>query len=149
MIFPQHFLPALLVCFWKYCFERFFPPFFGHDIRVNIKKVFSQFFTTIFIPPFSFWVYWFVSGKIVSRVFPPHFNSRYSCNYKKRFFALFYDDFFPNIFCSHYWCVSGKIVTRVFSPPFFGHDIRVYIKNDVSQFFAKIFFQILFARTIC
>jgi len=52
-------------------FRAFFPPFFGHDIRVNIKNLFWQFFATIFIPTFVCWHYWFVSGKIVSRVFPP------------------------------------------------------------------------------
>ena len=111
-----------------------FPPFFGHDIRVNIKNVFSHFFPTIFFPNIFSLHYWCVSGNIVSRVFSPHFWSRYSCEYKKPFFAIFCDDFYPKFFCWHYWFVSGKIVSRVF-PSILGHDIRVIIKNVFSHFF--------------
>jgi len=69
--FSQNFLPALLVCFWKNCFPRFFPPFFGHDIRVNIKNVFSQFFTTIFIPTFFAGTIGLFLEKLFRGFFPP------------------------------------------------------------------------------
>ena len=98
--------------------SRVFSPIFGHDIRVNIKNLFSQFFATIFIPTFFLLALLVCFWKNCFAGFSTHFRSRYSCDYKKRFFALFSDDFFPKIFRSHYSCVSGKIVSRVFSPMF-------------------------------
>ena len=72
-LFPEDFSPtilaALFVCFRTNCFVRFFPPFFGYDIRVNIKNVFAHysddFFPNIFCTHYSF-----ISGKLVLRVFP-------------------------------------------------------------------------------
>ena len=134
-----------------------FLPFFGHDFRVNIKNVFSQFsgvffltfyartishfFALIFSQHFllallvCFWKNCFVR-------FSPHFKSRYSCNYKRHFFALFYDDFFPNIFCSHYWCVSGKIVTAFFSSHFLDTILVWILKKFFSQFLRRFFLNI-------
>ena len=137
------------MCFWKNCFARFVPPFFGHDIRVNIKKRFSHFFPTIFFPTFCSH-YSNASGKIVSSVFSHIFSARYSCEYKKTFFALFFDDFFPIIFCSHYLCDPAKIVSRVYLILFFGHDIRVNIYKRFSHFFPAIFVpKFLLALFLC
>ena len=138
----------LFVCFWKNCFALCFPSFFGHDIRVNIKKCFHTYLRRFFSQHFLLALLC-VTGKIVSRVFPPLFWSRYSCEYKTTCFWTFFRRFPPNIICSHYSCVSGTIVSRVFSlSPFFGHDIRVNIKNVFSNFFETIFFKTFFARTI-
>ena len=106
--FPLHFLLALYVCFWKNCFARF-PPFFGHDIRVNIKKVFSHFFTTFFFKIFCTH-YSCVSGKIFSRVlFPAFFGHDFRVNIKNHI-SHFFRTIFSNIYRSHYSYVSGKIV---------------------------------------
>ena len=98
--FPIFLLP-LLVCFWKYCFARFFLPILGHDIRVIIKNVLSHCFPTIFFLTFFARTIGVIL-EILFRAFSPPFWSRYSCKFKKYFFALFCDDFFPNIFCSLY-----------------------------------------------
>ena len=140
-IFFPNFNLALFVCFWKNCFVHFFSPFFGHNIRANIKNVFSHFFRRFFSLHFLLALFVCFWKNSFAHFFSPTFWSRYSCEYKKRFFALFTDDFFPKIFSSHYSCVSGKIVSCIFLSPFFGHDIRVYIKNDFSHFLQTIFSQ--------
>jgi len=76
----------------------FSPHFFGHDIRVNIKNVFSHFFATIFFQHFMialfvcFWKNYFVR-------FSPHFFVHdIPVNIKKRFLHFLATIFFPNIF---------------------------------------------------
>jgi len=75
-------------------FRLFFPQFFGHDIRANIKSFFALF--SDFFP-------FFVCTVRVSleKMFRPFFStifwSRYSCEYQN-VFLNFSDAFFPNIF---------------------------------------------------
>jgi len=136
------------VCFWKNCFVHFFFPFFGYDIRVNIKNVFSLSFRRFF--PIFFRTIRVFLKKLFGTFLCPLFWTRYSCVYRKRFFALFSDDIFATFFSSHYSCVSGKMVSRIFSSPFLSHDIRVNIKNAFSHFFRRfISQQFFFALFVC
>ena len=126
-------------------FRLFFPQFFGHDIRANIKSFFALF--SDFFPFFPRTIHVFLE-KLFRAFFPPILWSRYSCEYKKRFFAFFSEDFSQHFF-SHYSCVSGKIVSCIFLSPFLGHDIRLNIKNVFSHLFPTIFSQHLFSHSSC
>jgi len=116
-IFSQHFLFALFVCFWKNCFARLPPPFFGHDIRVNIKKLFFtllfyDFFTTYFARTIRL-----ILQNLFRSFFTPFFGINIRVNVKN-VFSHFFSTIFSKLFCSHYSCVSGNIVSRFFSPHF-------------------------------
>ena len=134
-IFFSIFLLALFVCYWKNSYARFFPLFFGHDIRVNIKKTrFRTFLRRFFSQHFlhalfvCFWKNYFARFFTI-------FWSRFSCEYNNSVFALFRDDIFPNISSWQYSCFSGKIVSRFFFPIFWSRYKRVNIKNVISDFF--------------
>ena len=106
---PHHFLLALFLCFWKNCFALFFPsPFFGHGIRVNIKKLFRTFFRRFF-PHFLIALFVCFWKNCFASFFPPIFWSRCSCEYKKTFFAVFSDNFFSNYFVRTIRVFLGKL----------------------------------------
>jgi len=118
-------------------FRAFFPPFFGDDIRVNIKKFFGtfsvDFYPNIFCPDYSC-----TSVEIVSRVFfPPFFGHDIRVNMKnvfstsfRRSFPIFFArtirvfleqifrGFFPLIFWSRYSCEYKKTFFAHFSDEF-------------------------------
>ena len=123
MFFSQHFLLALFVCFCRNLYRAFLSPFFGQDIRVNIKNVFSHFLRLFFSQHFLLAIFRVFLEKLFRAFFPTIFTSRYSCEYKKRVFALL-DDFFPNIFCLHYSCVSVEICIARFSHHFL---VRIFV----------------------
>jgi len=115
-------------------FRPFFPPFFGHDIPVNLKYVFSHFFETIFFPTFFAGTIGVFSGKIVSCFFPPIFWSRNSCEYKKVFSHFFVTICFPTFFAGTIRVFLEKLFCAFF-PPLYGLDIRVNIKKGVFALF--------------
>ena len=134
--------------FWKIV-SLVFPPFFGHDIRVNIKNFFLHFFPKIFLQQFLPH-YSCVSAQIVSCVFfPPIFWSRYPCEYKKTFLPII-PTFFFRTFFARTIRVFLENLCRTFFPTFLGHDIRVNIKNVISHFFQTIcFLNFLLALFVC
>jgi len=95
-------------------FSTFFPQLFGQDIRVNIKIVFSHFFTTIFFPNIFCSHYSFVSGKIVSRV---------------SYATLFGHDIRVNI-----KYVFLHFFTWIFSQHFFARTIRAFMEKFLATF---------------
>jgi len=66
----------------------FSPYFFGHDIRVFIKKRVFALFPDDFFPSFLLAICVSLE-KIIFRVFSPIFWSQYLCVFKNRIFALF------------------------------------------------------------
>jgi len=99
--------------FLEKLFRAFSPPFFGDDIRVNIKTFFGtfsdEFYPNIFCPDYSCS---FV--KIVSRVFsPPFFGHDIRVNMKNVFSTCF----------------------RRSSPIFFARTIRVFLEKYFRGFF--------------
>ena len=143
--FSQHLLLALIGFCWQNCFTRFFPPFFGHDIRVNIKIVFSHFFQMIFSYIF-FSHYSCDSGLIVSRVFfPAFFGIDIRLNIKN-VFSHFFPTIFSQHFLMHYSCVSEKLFRSFF--PFFWSRFSCEYKKRFFLLFSDDFFLTFFARTI-
>jgi len=105
------------VFFWKNCFARFFPPFFGQDIRVNIKNVFSHFLETIFAQHFltALFVCFWKNG--LARFFP-FFGHDFRVNIKNVFLLFFGSIFFPTFFAGTIRVFLEKLFRAFFSPIF-------------------------------
>ena len=116
IFFPTFFARSIGL-FLEKLFRAFFPLFYGHDIRVNIKNVFSdifrRFFPYIFCPH-----YWCVSGKIVSRVFSPILGHDIRVIIKNDFSHFFATILFPTFFARLLVCFFKNCIAR-FSTPFF------------------------------
>jgi len=87
--------------FLEKLFRAFFPPFFGHDIRMNIKNVFSHFFATIFFPTILARSIGVFLEKLFRAFFPPFLGHDIRVNIKKfsQFFAtIFFQTFFVRTF---------------------------------------------------
>ena len=130
-LYPNIFLLALMVCFWKNCFAGF-SPILGHDIRVIIKNVFSHFVLTIFSSHFLLALFVEFLEKLFRGFFHPIFWSRYSCEYKKKFFRTFLRRFFSQHFLlALLVCYWKNCFAR-----FFPHFMLRYSCNYKIRFFA-------------
>jgi len=136
------------VCFWKNCFARFFPPFFGHYICVNIKIHFSHFFSTIFFQNFTCIIRMLLE-KLFSAFFPPIFWSRYSCDYKKRFSHFFPTIFFPNFFDRTIRVFLQKLFRAFISPHFLVTIFVWMFKNDLDIISDDLFPNIFWSHYSC
>jgi len=125
--------------FLEKIFTRFFPRFFGHDIRVFIKKTCFRTFSRRFFSIVFSSRYTCVSGKkFFSRFFPPFFCHDIRVFIKKNVFSHFLHTIFFQHFLDTLIVYFLKFFSR-FSPPFFDHVIRVFIKNVISHFYQTIF----------
>ena len=89
-LFSDDFFPNIFCSHYSFVSGKIFslvlcPPFFRHDIRVNIKKRFSQFIPKFFSQHFLLALYVCFWKNCFARFFPPILWSRYSCEYKKTF----------------------------------------------------------------
>ena len=125
--FSAKFFARTIRVFLEKLFRAFSPPqFFRHDIRMNITKRFSHFFTTIFSPTLFAALFVCLWKNCFARFIPPIFRHDIRVNIKKTFFALFSEDFFPNIFaCTN--SVFLEKLFRAFCSPYFLITIFVWI----------------------
>ena len=108
-----------------------FPPFFGHDIRVNIKNEFSHFSPTIFSPTYFSRTIRVFLEKLFLRVFSPQFFGHDIRVNIKNVSSQFLRRFFPNTFYSHYFalfCID-------FFPTFFARSIGLFLEKLFRAFF--------------